>query len=145
VQKSSGYAVRTLVNATVAYWETFVLPLCRSSCHYPQSVVAPGYCLCVFCLLSHTGDHIRSFLAWYSCANWMNESDINQLTTFNPLNAQLNPICHLVALLGAHHIIHVSRTRLKVIWVRVYFSCFNQLMHIFVCVYVYIKQHTLFI
>ena len=27
----------------------------------------------------------------------------------NPLNAQLNPICHLLALLGAHHILHVSR------------------------------------
>jgi hypothetical protein len=28
---------------------------------------------------------------------------------FNPLNAELNPICHLLALLGAHHILHVSR------------------------------------
>jgi len=27
---------------------------------------------------------------------------------FNPLNAELNPICHLLALLGAHHILHVS-------------------------------------
>jgi len=27
----------------------------------------------------------------------------------NPLNAKLNPICHLLALLGAHHILHVSR------------------------------------
>jgi len=27
---------------------------------------------------------------------------------FNPLNAKLNPICHLLALLGAHHIFHVS-------------------------------------
>jgi hypothetical protein len=26
----------------------------------------------------------------------------------NPLNAQLNPTCHLLALLGAHHILHVS-------------------------------------
>jgi len=26
------------------------------------------------------------------------------------LNAQLNPICHLLALLGAHHILHVSRS-----------------------------------
>jgi hypothetical protein len=25
------------------------------------------------------------------------------------LNAQLNPICHLLALLGAHHIFHVSK------------------------------------
>jgi hypothetical protein len=29
----------------------------------------------------------------------------------NPLNAELNPICHLLALLGAHHILHVSRIR----------------------------------
>jgi hypothetical protein len=32
----------------------------------------------------------------------------------NPLNAELNPICHLLALLGAHHILHVSRIRIKV-------------------------------
>jgi hypothetical protein len=32
----------------------------------------------------------------------------------NPLNAELNPTCHLLALLGAHHILHVSRIRIKV-------------------------------
>jgi len=32
----------------------------------------------------------------------------------NPLNAELNPICHLLALLGAHHILHVSRVRVKI-------------------------------
>jgi len=32
---------------------------------------------------------------------------------FNPLNTQLNPICHLLALLGAHHILHISRIRVK--------------------------------
>ena len=31
----------------------------------------------------------------------------------NPLKTQLNPICHLLALLGAHHILHVSRIRVK--------------------------------
>jgi hypothetical protein len=31
----------------------------------------------------------------------------------NPLNTELNPICHLLALLGAHHILHVSRVRVK--------------------------------
>jgi len=31
----------------------------------------------------------------------------------NPLNAELNPICDLPALLGAHHILHVSRIRVK--------------------------------
>ena len=31
----------------------------------------------------------------------------------NTLNAELNPICHLLALLGAHLIFHVSRIRVK--------------------------------
>jgi len=30
-------------------------------------------------------------------------------TVLNPLNAKLNPICPLLALLGTHHILHVSR------------------------------------
>jgi hypothetical protein len=32
---------------------------------------------------------------------------------FNPLNTELNPVCHLLALLGAHHIVHVGRIRVK--------------------------------
>ena len=32
---------------------------------------------------------------------------------FKGLNAQLNPICHLLALLGTHHIIHISRIRVN--------------------------------
>jgi hypothetical protein len=31
----------------------------------------------------------------------------------NPLNAELNPICHPLALLGAHPILHISRIRVK--------------------------------
>jgi len=33
---------------------------------------------------------------------------------FNPLNTELNPICHLLALLEAHHFLHVSRIRVNV-------------------------------
>jgi hypothetical protein len=32
---------------------------------------------------------------------------------FNPLKPELNPICYLLALLGAHHFLHVSRIRVK--------------------------------
>jgi hypothetical protein len=32
---------------------------------------------------------------------------------FNSLNAELNSICHLLALLGAHHILYVSRIRVN--------------------------------
>ena len=35
--------------------------------------------------------------------------------SLNPLNAKLNPICHLLALLGALHIFHVSRVGVKMI------------------------------
>ena len=31
----------------------------------------------------------------------------------NPLNAELNPICHMLALVGAHHILHASRVRIE--------------------------------
>ena len=39
---------------------------------------------------------------------------INQFSSlFNTLNVGLNPICLLLALLGPHHILHVSRIRFK--------------------------------
>jgi len=31
----------------------------------------------------------------------------------NPLNAELNSICYLLALLGAYHFLHVSRIKVK--------------------------------
>ena len=37
----------------------------------------------------------------------------NSRPYINPLNAELNPICHLLALLEAHHIFHVSGIRVK--------------------------------
>jgi hypothetical protein len=37
----------------------------------------------------------------------------NVYIVLNPLNAELNPICQLLALLGAHPIFHVSRIRVK--------------------------------
>jgi hypothetical protein len=40
--------------------------------------------------------------------NWLQE--LRKLE-FNPLNAMLNPICHLLALFGARHIFHVSGVR----------------------------------
>ena len=34
-------------------------------------------------------------------------------SVINPLNAELNSICHLLALLGTHHILHISRIRVN--------------------------------
>jgi len=38
---------------------------------------------------------------------------LHTASVINTLNTELNPICHLLALLGAHHILHVSRIRVK--------------------------------
>jgi len=55
----------------------------------------------------------RRMLAQYG-QNTMRQRKVYEwVERFNPLNAELNPICHLLVLLGAHHILHVSRKRVK--------------------------------
>ena len=49
----------------------------------------------------------------YINANSINTPVCHTTVQFNPLKTQLNPICHLLALLGAHHILHVSRIRVN--------------------------------
>ena len=44
----------------------------------------------------------------------------------NPLYAKLNPICHLLALLGARHILHVSRIRVKLQNEVIITTCWNK-------------------
>ena len=39
-------------------------------------------------------------------------------SSFKPLNPELNPICYLLALLGAHHFLRVSRIRVKLLTFR---------------------------
>jgi len=48
------------------------------------------------------------------------------MVNINPLNTELNPICRLLALLGAHHILHVSRIRVNV-WDMILFTYCLQL------------------
>jgi len=47
--------------------------------------------------------------------------DVKQ-SEINPLNPELNPICYLLALLGAHHFLHVSRIRVKLLTFRLLMS-----------------------
>ena len=49
---------------------------------------------------------------------------------FNALNPELNPICYLLALLGAPHFLHVSRIRVKSLTIRL-------LMYIYIYIYIY--------
>ena len=56
----------------------------------------------------------------------------------NPLNAELNPICYLLALL-AHHFLHVSRISVKSLILRLLMS------YIYIYIYIYIYMEHLFL
>ena len=45
------------------------------------------------------------------CQNFV--CKVIEVERFNPLNAELNPIRHLLALVGARHIVHVTRIRVN--------------------------------
>jgi len=51
----------------------------------------------------------------------------------NSLNPELNPICYLLALLGAHHFLHVSRIRVKFLSLRLIMSY----IYIYIDIYIY--------
>jgi len=56
--------------------------------------------------------HISSLKWTETCINFCTQ--LPQVIEINPLKAELNPIRYLLALLGAHHIFHVSGIRVKV-------------------------------
>ena len=58
--------------------------------------------------------------------------DLFFVKSINPLNAELNSICYLLALLGAHHFLHVSRIRVKSLTLRLLMS------YIYIYIYIYI-------
>ena len=53
---------------------------------------------------------------------------------FNPLNPELNPICCLLALLGANHFLHVNRIRVKSLILRLLLS------YIYIYIYIYMEH-----
>ena len=66
------------------------------------------------------------------CVNYRSHSVYQ--TDLNPLNRELNPICYFLALLGAHHFLHVSRIRVKLLNFRLLMSY----IHIYIYIYIYI-------
>ena len=55
---------------------------------------------------------------------------VMQKAHVNPLNPELNPICYLLALLGAYHFLHVSRIRVKSLTLRLLMS-YMYMEHLF--------------
>jgi hypothetical protein len=87
----------------------------NASCHHSGGTknfeVAPSFSenLCITDVNSD-GTHKPSFgLNLSSCR--ITDSRL----CINPLKPELNSICYLLALLGAHHFFHVSRIRVKLL------------------------------
>jgi len=70
--------------------------------------------------------HIMEYISHYT--------DDTPKRALNPLNAKLNPICYFLALLWAHHFLHVSRIRVKSLNFRLLMS--------FIYIYIYIVQRS---
>jgi len=59
------------------------------------------------------GGEGRGFLTLYGTVRRGEKTVILDQNAINPPNAELNPFCHLLSLLRAHHILHISRIRVN--------------------------------
>jgi hypothetical protein len=74
----------------------------RQPCLYPQQSYAQDDTLNLLKKLTNLMGNL-------CCASFLH----SYTAQFNPLKSELNSICHLLALLGNHHILHISRIRVN--------------------------------
>jgi len=65
-----------------------------------------------------------------SLLSWLDHCLFELCVLVNPLNPEINPICYLLALLGAHNFLHISRVRVKLLTFKLLMS--------FIYIYIYI-------
>src|SRR5215475_5063585 len=95
---------------TFSFFRSSVTSSCHRCLGLPTGLVPIGL----------QSDSFPVGLAWsilWICPSHLILCSLMNLTisapSINPLNPELNPICYLLALLGAHHFLHVSRIRVK--------------------------------
>ena len=76
-------------------------------------------CMYLELQLLKCGQYINQLLNMNSSGG---SNGVNLFDTINPLKPELNPICYLLALLGAHHFLHISRIRVKLLTLRLLMS-----------------------
>ena len=92
--------------------------LSKTRCSYVEKLVVPQLLREVSALYGN-----RKFKLLCTCVPILSSSNPVYTSPFqfccclrlivNPLNPELNPMCCLLALLGVHHFLHVSRIRVK--------------------------------
>jgi len=88
-----------------------------------------GFCINSYTKSWSTGEILSRYK--YGCNDENFFGLLNDIIEINPLNVELNPICYLLALLGAHHFLHVSRIRVKSLTLRLLMS------YIYIYIYIY--------
>jgi hypothetical protein len=66
--------------------------------------------------------HIRKNFLMAKSQLWLRLLSERRKCRLNPFKPELNSICYLLALLGAHHCLHVSRIRVKLLTFRLLLS-----------------------
>ena len=91
----------------------------NNSVHYPTQLTASTtFYRAATVYLHWTPAYVRRVYRYL----WIKLLNDKELLHINPLNPELNPICYLLALLGAHHFLHVSRIRVKLLTFRLLMS-----------------------
>ena len=89
---------------------------------------SPTVCLLLKCLVSTQMYRGIIFISQLLLVTFLQLTYLKKLwyamnnITINSLNTELNPICYLLAILGAHHFFHVSRIRVKLLTFRLLMS-----------------------
>jgi len=97
----------------------FMVRICQHVAQHPRwktttfQLSATAYSTCT--QLRSILETFRSSATWGRAASWWQRPTYRAELSFNPLSPELNPICYLLALLGAHHFLHVSRIRVKLL------------------------------
>ena len=98
---------------------------CMYICMYVCMHVGMYVCVCMHALSMHVRMYASMHVCMYVCWDVLSQIwsvlfkvccslyVVNTRFIIKPSNAKLNSICHLLALLRAYHILHVSRIRVK--------------------------------
>ena len=110
-----GYYTTRSGNSIPKFRDTLSVPASRVK--NPRTIPL----LLAFLTLEEGGCPQTSVRNYHSTPRKSPEEHISHLPpggNINPLNPELNPICYLLALLGAHNFLYVSRIRVKLLTFR---------------------------
>jgi len=111
-------------------YECLVNPTC-STIYISSRVFKLPHKSIALWILIQTTKKLQVFMGLERLVSYLERTDVALILgqynpaldeVLNPSNPELNPICYLLALLGAHHFLHVSRIRVKLLTFRLLMS-----------------------